>query len=67
MRQIGGAVLLVVAVGGLGIDEGPQADGVEPVVLEQLQDVLLRAVAVGRAGRLVALHEGDVRADEIGR
>src|ERR1043165_8213943 len=62
--EIAKAVLLVVAVGGPRVDERPHAVAVEAVVLEKLQDLPLRPVAVGRAARFVGLHPGDVRADD---
>ena len=54
------AARLVVAVGGLRVDEGPQADEVEAVGLHRGEQV----VDGGRAGRLLI---GDVGAEEVAR
>src|SRR6185503_14278263 len=65
--EIAVPILLVVSVGRLGIDERAQADVVEAVVLEELENLFGRSVAVGRSAGFVGLDPGDVRANEEAR
>src|SRR6185503_2618632 len=65
--EIAVPILLVVSVGRLGVDERAQADVVEAVVLEELENLLGRSVAVGRSAGFVGLDPGDIRANEEAR
>lgn len=63
MREIPETRLLVVAVRSFRIDERSQSHVVESVALQQLKNVLFRAVTVGRAPRFRGLSPSDIGAD----
>src|SRR6478609_812363 len=63
VREIGVAALLVVAIRGFRIHEHAQANVIEAVRLQQLEDVTLGPVTIGCAASLSSLHPGDVCAD----